>query len=87
MKKILLIAYIVISTSTLFANIDSTKVITGIKTTTEAVAAVVNVVAPQYSALVVVVFGAISSIFSLTFAFFHRKTTLKKWKKEGKLNE
>jgi hypothetical protein len=87
MKKILLIAYIVLSTSTLFATIDSTKVITGINTTAEAVTGIVSIVAPQYSALIVVVFGAVSSIFSLTFAFLHRKATLKKWKEQGKINE
>lgn len=85
MKKLLLIGYIVLSTSTLFATLDSSKFVNGWNTTGETVHGVVSIVAPQYSGLVLALFGASSALISLIFAFLQRRATIKKWKENGKL--
>lgn len=86
MKKLLLIGYILISTSILFAlPPDSTQWVEGINTFGGVAEVIVSLVAPKYSAVVIAVTAILSTVASAIFGLFHRKKTIKKWEDSGEL--
>lgn len=83
MKKLFLMAYVLLSSFTLLAQVDSTAFATGIG----AIGQFVAIVAPKYSGLALALTGLISTMGTLTLAWLHRRKTVNKWKKEGKLKD
>lgn len=81
MKKPLLIGYIMISSFTLFAQVDSTDILNGIDT----IGKIAEVVAPKYSQVTVIATAIVSTVASFIIALVHRKKTVDKWIKSGKL--
>jgi hypothetical protein len=85
MKKIILSAYIAMSTTVLVAETytpDSATVVDTINTVGNVVA---HVAPPKYSQLAIVVTGFLSSVATLIFAFINKRKTISKWEREGKL--
>lgn len=81
--KTALFAYVMLSSFTLLAQVDSSLVVSGIKIVSE----IAVIVAPKYSGVVVAITGLASSLATIILAFLHKRKTLRKWRKEGKLKD